>query len=869
MTEPNAETGSNPNPQPNPEHNPESNSKHNPEPNQELNSETNPNSALNRVSNLASNPNLNRADESFSVSNRSTAWVFEIRLYQVDSEGQQRTKLWETTVSADIQAELFVRSLTIDQSIEPGFYEVECTARSEAGETRQLQQGFWGFDEELLAEGSPLTTNRDYFEKEGKPFPVVGMTYMTSDVARKFLFMPNAAVWDKDMAQMKKACINMIRTGIWTAWRNMMFVDGHPSEEVLRALDAFMLTAKKHRLEVAFNIFSFVPEAWEGENPYLDPRSVEAQKRFIAALVSRYRKATHVHWDLINEPTVFDPKRVFQGPRSAQDRFEKEAFQNWIKARYSSIEQLQSKWNMTPVQLPDFDAVTMPEPWEINFNMQDMSTGKKGTRWLDYTLFTMEMHNRWAETLSATIRYYNEAHLITVGQDEALATQRPTPFFYAEAVDYTSVHSWWLNDHLVWDGIFTKTPYKPNLIQETGIMYVENPDGQAKRSEAELRNFLERKYALAFSTGGAGAIQWLWNTNFYMDNINESNIGALRADGTEKPEADVSYDFGTFIADIADLFVDRQLEDVAVIYPYSNDFSNRKLAFEATTRLSRVLSYNLHIPFRALGEYHVQALTDQPPRLIIVPSAHNFSQEAFERLLDHVRNHGAALLWTGPLGLDAHWQPVERLQDVFGSYSRANVTREEALHFDGNTWPVSFGERRIAEIFKEKVAGSSAETHSDIRTESRSDARTETRSDARCTALLQASVGKGRIFWSPLPVELNEQDWTLVELYRYVLAEAGVSQEFEWRRGGHIHGLYGRKLQFAEGQLFIFVSEFAHDVPLEIYDPEHKKTYAFDLPADRVALFATDLNGQLRATYRSIPVQVQEATEVQEVSETE
>lgn len=39
---------------------------------------------------------------------------------------------------------------------------------------------------------------------------------------------------------------------------------------------------------------------------------------------------------------------------------------------------------------------------------------------------------------------------------------------------------------------------------------------------------LERKYAYAFASGGAGAVQWIWNTNFYMDNANESQIGALR-----------------------------------------------------------------------------------------------------------------------------------------------------------------------------------------------------------------------------------------------------------------------------------------------------------------------------------------------------
>ncbi len=128
---------------------------------------------------------------------------------------------------------------------------------------------------------------------------------------------------------------------------------------------------------------------------------------------------------------------------------------------------------------------------------------------MDYTLFTMDMHNRWVKQLSETIHSISSNQLVTVGQDEALRSQRPTPFFYEKEVDYTTNHTWWLLDELVWDGVFTKTPHKPNLIQETGIMYLENPDGTAKRSEEELRNILERKYAYSFSTGGAGAVQWL------------------------------------------------------------------------------------------------------------------------------------------------------------------------------------------------------------------------------------------------------------------------------------------------------------------------------------------------------------------------
>ena len=69
------------------------------------------------------------------------------------------------------------------------------------------------------ASGSPITAERDYFFRDGIPYPVVGMTYMDSLVHRKFLQLPNPARWKKDMKQMKQLGINWIRTGIWTGFR--------------------------------------------------------------------------------------------------------------------------------------------------------------------------------------------------------------------------------------------------------------------------------------------------------------------------------------------------------------------------------------------------------------------------------------------------------------------------------------------------------------------------------------------------------------------------------------------------------------------------------------------------------------------------
>lgn len=746
-------------------------------------------------------------------------WTFSIT---IEKEGKV---LAETQLSETAGADLAFLKYRAELAITSGFYQITCIAVAETGERRLLRQGFWGMDRKLLSEGEPLVSGRDYFYKNGKPFPIVGMTYMTSDVARYYLFLPNPYLWEKDFRQMKKAGINYIRTGIWTGWQQMMFADGHMREDVSRAIDAFILCAKKHDLEVTFSFFSFTPEMWQGENPYLDPRSVEAQKRFVASIVSRHAETTNVQWDLINEPSLFDPDETFAGPRTLGDRFDRVHFIDWLKVRHENIRELQESWNMTNEELPDFAAISPPQESEINFDMQDMLSGKRGLKWLDYTLYTMDIHNKWAAELTRAIKRIAPGQLVTVGQDEALGAQRPSPLFYGEAVDYTTNHTWWFLDQLLWDGIFSKTAGKPNLIQETGIMYVESPDNRAKRSETELRNILERKYAYAFSAAGAGAVQWLWNTNYYMNNINESNIGAVRADGTEKPEAKVSYDFGEFINDIRDLFGDRELEDIGVVFPYSNDFSNRRLAFEATTKLTRVLAYELNRPFRAVSEYHLDDLKIETPKLLIIPSAHNFDSKAFQQVLRQVEEKGITLLITGPLNLDAYWHKTERADGLFGPTRLKNVLREETLELAGHSYSVSFGDRRIGELWKEVLENGSA------------------------VSLQEITYGSGKIIWSPLPLELNERTDVLKAVYHHAIQRTGIPEELQWLEGD-TPGIYGRKLKLPGGNLFVFVSEYGVDQNVKVKDATTGGTYAFKLESDRSVLFATDKNGRILKVYR-------------------
>jgi hypothetical protein len=194
----------------------------------------------------------------------------------------------------------------------------------------------------------------------------------------------------------------------------------------------------------------------------------------------------------------------------------------------------------------------------------------------------------------------------------------------------------------------------------------------------------------------------------------------------------------------------------------------------------------------------------------------------------------ATLLFTGPLGLDAYWREADRLADTFGQRKPANIVREERLAIGDKEYPVSYGHRRIAEVFKEAGYGTSA----------------------GADQVMEAAYGQGRLIWCPLPVELNERTEPVAALYAHALEVSGARRELEWLRAGDLAGVYGRSLRFKDGELFVFVSEYAHDAQIEVRSTTTGTTYSFVLERERAVLFAVDLTGCVTEVYRPDEVEV-------------
>lgn len=756
----------------------------------------------------------------------------------LSAQNFQKASDWKVTLKVfENKAEIFQTSMELagqnypseitvipDMEIRPGIYEIETEWVSEDGEKQMIRQGFCVRDEAVLKAVEPVGCSRDYFIIDGRMQPVVGTTYMSGEVSRSFLQLPNVSNWLYDMQEMKCVGINWLRTGIWCNHRKFMLDDGHFDEHILRSVDAFVQTAAAVGLHVTFTFFTFVPEAFEGSHPYLDRRSIEAQKRFIAKIVQRHKDTTNIDWDLINEPFTSDhPSQK----KKADDILEDMDFRKYMEKKYGDISRLLWALDQNIDEIPDFHSLPLPLKEKINFDITDMAAAKNGIIWVDYTKYRVEMFTRWMEEMKQMIQTIAPGQLVTVGQDEALRAQRPSPLLYGKKLDYNSQHTWWLLDDLVWDTRFAKADGRPLVVQETGIMYAEAPNGIPRRSEEDLAKLLRRKFAYAYGTKCAGAIHWLWNTNYYMNNANESNIGAIRCDRSRKPEFMAYERFARFFEKAQGLISDvKKEEQTAVVFPFSNDFSNRSFAQHSTTHLTKLLTYHLKVPFVGVSEFDLSPLWEQDFAVIFVPSPHHFDTQQLQELLEIAAKKGSTVIFTGPISYDEHFIKTGRVKKLLGETVLEGLDRFEEVLFEDRQYLFSFDNTYVSKAFK------------------------ETGKDGGC---VRKQIGKGNLIWFSVPLELCCETEKLAELYGSILQECQVKIPFEVMadRGSEnlLPALFLTRTGWENGSLYTAVNESSKTLKLTVKDAEYQKEYQITVPAEDVCLFLLDSRGRMAGMF--------------------
>jgi len=695
---------------------------------------------------------------------------------------------------------------------EKGLHVIE--ARLQEGTTLRAiyHSAFWIRDEDYLRSGPKLAVTSDYFTIDGKPLAVVGTTYMSSEVQRLFFDHPNVYVWNDDLSLIHSAGLNMIRTGWWTGWDKLCDETGRPYERTLRTLEAYLMTARKYNLPVQFNFFAFLPEVLGGVNPYLDPEAVRKQQNLVSAVAARFHDVPFLAWDLINEPSF--SKQLWK-TRPNYDPIELAAWNEWLAKKYPDRATLAAAWNVAPSAVEG----TISLPKEEEFAPRGMYVGINSLRVYDYFLFAQEEFAGWVRGMRQAIRSVNSNAPITVGQDEGGYLDRLNPAFFADSVDFTTNHSWWQNDTLLWDSLVAKQPGKAMLIQETGLQRELTMDEVARRTPEQEAMLFERKFALSF-VGGSGAIEWLWNSNSYMTESNETPIGALHADGTEKPEATVLRDMAKFAFAASPYLVNPKQPSIAIVTSQAAQYSvQADLQISAQQNAVRALGYGLHQPCYVVAENQIDKLGT--PKLVILPSAQALRESTWQALVTYVRN-GGNLLVTGPVSRDEHWQLVDRYTP---------------LGIQASTEPLTFHYATISD----NVGTSAATNAVFLSFNQQAQQLLEYLSFEKGATLKDFPVGRGQLFWAAYPIELAQENEAAADVYREVIERAGIP----WLFTGHfVAGLnvLANVTDLQDAVLYVFENESASDAALNLKDVATGAPLRFTLPLNRAALALIDKN---------------------------
>ncbi len=543
------------------------------------------------------------------------------------------------TLQGNLASISYQLPLEIKKHLQPGLYNISVSLLNAPWSPKQAFNGFWIKDNNLLLSSPPLTVSKDWFRLGGKVLPIIGTSHMCSINQRKFLLLPNARQWNEDFSKMREQGINFIRTGIWTGWRQILTPSGDISDSVLRALDAYILSAANNGIHLCFTFFAFLPPNFNGTHPYLDPISVKMQHTFIKQICQRYRGIHWIHYDLINEPSYAAPKDLWL-TRPIGDAHEMKYWQSWLGSHHGlGQDYIRQLW-----QDPGTQPLTLPQ--EKDFTYSRIKTNYFPRKAYDFILFVQDVFQRWASRLNHTIKTVAGDVLVTVGQDEGGTGIRPGQQFFYPAVDYTSVHTWWYNNDLLWDGIVTKVPEKPNLISETGLMRLEDINGNPWRNPYEAASLLERKFAYAFASRGAGVVQWLWNINPYQPLDNESVIGIYRVDGTAKPELQVIKKFADFFTAAAPYLDDFLADEVALILPHTRLFCARPMAMNASKEVIRILANHFNVFPMAISDHKLDFKRIAHCKLLIVPTPELLPEKTAAILLLAAKK-GIKILVTG------------------------------------------------------------------------------------------------------------------------------------------------------------------------------------------------------------------------------
>jgi len=742
-----------------------------------------------------------------------------------------------TSVNAD---------LPFSKAYPPGFYAVRAVWEENGQGREAYYNGLWVEDQKLLTSGPALGVKGDFLTRDGKPFFPVGANYFSTEAnGWDFAGPRNAWIWERDFAEMQRYGVSFVRTGVWGLRLNQLDpATKGVTERFLRNLEAFLLSAHRHNIVVNWTFWAFAPNAIDPTAPppaptapaaapaagagrggrggrggaaepapqpnvYMDQAAIKLELNYLTSIVNRFKDLPYLCYDLINEPSFSNPGRLWTGNTPNGDQAELDLWHKWLATKYASAAELASAWRVTPDSLGSLDTVPLPTTAQLTFAR---SSAAGSVRAIDYNLFAQQEFTAWVRAMVDAIRGAGSKQLVNVGQDEGGVTNRVLNQFYGSGgVAFTTNHTYWQDDALLWDSVAAKRPGMPNITGETGYQPVRTPDSTWRYDELTGTPLNEKKWALGFAAGSSGALMWDWDR--------ESDFGLKRNDGSAKIIQGIMRGMGQFAERAAPYATGLIQPEVALVLPQSMQLSvYNKTALEAQQNAVRALYAYARGTAYAVGEYQIESLGN--PKLIILPSPMGLTPGAWDGIRAKV-NAGATLLVTGPFDGDAHFHPTGREKQAGIAYETVPLTaREELVKFPDGEARLSFGGDKTTYLNRAVLADKSL--------------------------WVEKPLGKGKILFTPLPLELNDNIQAIGEVYRYAMKTAGVTTAYSTTLQDP--GILICPTRFPKATLYVVTSESGRS-DVTFTDRASGKQFTGKLEPGRSALLLIGQDGAVLASY--------------------
>jgi len=215
--------------------------------------------------------------------------------------------------------------------------------------------------------------------------------------------------------------------------------------------------------------------------------------------------------------------------------------------------------------------------------------------------------------------------------------------------------------------------------------------------------------------------------------------------------------------------------------------------------------YHCGVPVQAVSEYKISQYLNLA-KLIIIPSPVMFASKSWEALLEQL-GRGATVVISGAFDLDE--LPFSSLSTR--SLKNLPVAESEIITISGREYVVRYEGEKMQRL--EKAVDQST---------------------SQPVQPLIISFNSGRLFWSPLPLELSDSMTALETFYNLALSDARISPIFSAiPRSPAVLILPSL---FRDVVLYTFVSETDRDTRMEVTHLESRTRFSVNVRAQRTAM---------------------------------